>query len=87
LCAKETLINSEFPRATDGALADQARKRLIQREWAQAWPEPTTSEPRQDGVVQTFPKRASDSSLAGRSDAGRIEIKKKRAMPAFSWTS
>jgi hypothetical protein len=51
---KETLINSEFPRTTDGALADQAHKRLIRREWTQAWPESTTSEPHQDGVVQTF---------------------------------
>jgi hypothetical protein len=56
---KETLINSEFPRATDGALAEQARKRLLRREWTQAWPESTTSEPRQDGVVQTFPKISS----------------------------
>jgi type III restriction enzyme len=56
---KETLINSEFPRARDGARADQARKRLIQREWTQAWPESRTSEPRQDGVVQTFLNGAS----------------------------
>jgi hypothetical protein len=63
---RETLINSEFPRATDGALADQARKRLIRREWTQAWPESTTSEPRQDGVVQTFlsvPKTSNGAAI------------------------
>jgi uncharacterized protein len=51
---KETPIHSEFPRGTDGALADQARKRMIQREWIRAWPASTTSEPRRDSVVQTF---------------------------------
>jgi len=54
---EETLINSEFARAWDGALAEQARKRLIQREWTPAWPESTTSEQRRDGVVQTFLNR------------------------------
>ena len=51
---KEPLINSEVPRAMEGALANPSRKRWIRRERTQAWPESVTSERLQDGVVQTF---------------------------------
>lgn len=53
-CFKEPPINSELPRAMDGARAEPPRTRWMWRERSQAWPESATSERLQDGVVQTF---------------------------------
>ena len=54
--AREPLINSEIPRAMNGALAHRSRKRLIWRERAQVWPGSAASERLQDGVVHTLPR-------------------------------